>query len=144
KRDLPVLAICRGFQLLNVGLGGTLDQNLGDEGERMDHDRDMPRAEPVHNVKIEEGCYLAEILGGTHVPVNSHHHQGLDRLAAELRPVAWATDGILEAVISTEHTWVVGVQWHPEVMAPLDQRQMRLFEEFIAATERYAAESDAA
>lgn len=144
KRDLPVLAICRGFQLLNVGLGGTLDQNLGDEGERMDHDRDMPRAEPVHNVKIEDDCYLAEIFGGTHIPVNSHHHQGLDRVADVLRKVAWSTDGVLEGVISTEHTWVVGVQWHPEVMAPIDHRQMRLFEGFVAATERHAAASNAA
>lgn len=144
KRDLPVFCICRGFQLLNVCLGGTLDQNLSDEGERMDHDRDMPRAEPVHGIRITEGSHLAEILGDTHIPVNSHHHQGLDRVADGLEEVAWAGDGVLEAVVSAKHTWVVGVQWHPEVMAPIDHRQMRLFEEFVEATKRYAATSSAA
>lgn len=144
RRDMPILAICRGFQLLNVCFGGTLDQHLADDSERLDHDRDMPRAEPVHRVKIADGCWLAEVFQGNVVPVNSHHHQGLGRISDELEEVAWAGDGVLEAVIARNYTWVVGVQWHPEVMAPLDHRQLRLFESFVEETGRYAAERSAA
>lgn len=139
RRDLPVLAICRGFQLLNVCCGGTLEQHLADEASRIDHDRDMPRAEPVHTVRLDQDSMLSEVFEGEEIPVNSHHHQGLDRVADNLDKVGWAGDGVLEAVVAKDRTWVVGVQWHPEVMAPLDHRQMRLFEEFDAATRRYAA-----
>jgi putative glutamine amidotransferase len=144
KRDMPVLAICRGFQLLNVTMGGTLVQHLADEGERLDHDRDMPRAEPVHTLKIEPGCYLGEVFGKLEVPVNSHHHQGLDRVADGLDQVAWSGDGVLEAVIASGYSWVVGVQWHPEVMAPMASAQLRLFEEFVAASRSYTERTAAA
>jgi putative glutamine amidotransferase len=144
KRDMPVLAICRGFQLLNVFLGGTLDQNLADNADRLDHDRDMPRAEPVHNIMIKSDSSLAEMLGGTEIPVNSHHHQGLEKVAPELDMIAWAGDGTLEAVVARDYTWVLGVQWHPEVMAPVDHRQMRIFGDFVDATRTYAERRSAA
>jgi putative glutamine amidotransferase len=142
SRDLPIFAICRGFQLLNVLLGGTLDQHLSDHPERLEHWRDMPRAEPAHAIHVKEGSLLAEILGATEVQVNSHHHQGPEDVAQELEQVAWATDGVLEAVVMRNRTWVVGVQWHPEVMAPVDERERRLFSRFVAATEAYSAESE--
>jgi putative glutamine amidotransferase len=141
---MPVLCICLGFQLLNVVLGGTLDQHLADDPERLDHDRDMPRAEPVHHARLVPGSGLEDVFGAIDLPVNSHHHQGLDRLAAGLEPAAWAGDGVLEAVVAPGYSWVVGVQWHPEVMAPLDHRQLALFERFVAATRRYSAERSAA
>lgn len=144
KRDMPILAICRGFQLLNVQLGGTLEQNLSDNPERVGHDRDMPRAEPVHHVKIKPGSILEEIAGSTEMPVNSHHHQGLEIVADGLEEIAWAGDGTLEAVVSNRYSWVLGVQWHPEVMAPVDHRQMKIFDAFIEATRRYAAKRTAA
>lgn len=144
RRDMPVLCICRGFQLLNVHLGGTLDQHLSDNPERLNHDRDMPRAEPVHSVAVKEGSLLRDILGQEVVPVNSHHHQGLLHVADGLEEVGWSGDGVLEAVVATRYSWVVGVQWHPEVMAPVDHRQQRIFHEFVAATERYAANQQAA
>ncbi len=144
KLDMPVLAICRGFQLLNVTLGGTLNQHLADNPEQMDHDRDMPRAEPVHHVNLTDGCILADMLETTELSVNSHHHQGLDRIADGVEQIGWSTDGVLEAITVPRYRWVVGVQWHPEVMSPIDAKQMRLFEEFVAATEKYAADRHAA
>ena len=141
ERDLPVLAICRGMQLLNVVLGGTLEQHLADDPRRLEHYRDRPRAEHAHGLKIKEGSLLEEIFDTTSMGVNSHHHQGLDRIASLLEEVAWAEDGVLEAVVMANQTWTVGVQWHPEVMAPVEARQAKLFEAFVAATDRYAAES---
>ncbi|MGI8773621.1 MAG: gamma-glutamyl-gamma-aminobutyrate hydrolase family protein [Actinomycetota bacterium] len=144
RRDMPVLAICRGFQLLNVQLGGTIEQNLGDNPERLGHDRDMPRAEPVHHVRIKPGSLLEEIVGASEIPVNSHHHQGLEVVADGLEEIAWAGDGTLEAVVSRNHSWVLGVQWHPEVMAPVDHQQMKIFSAFLEATRLYLRTSAAA
>ena len=144
KRDMPVLAICRGFQLLNIFLGGTLDQHLADNMERIDHDRDMPRAEPVHNVRVKADSILAKMFGETEVPVNSHHHQGLEKVSKQLDMIGWAGDGTLEAVVAPDYTWVLGVQWHPEVMAPVDHRQMSIFSEFVEATRSYAERRSAA
>lgn len=144
KRDMPVLCICRGFQLLNVVLGGTLEQHLADHPERLEHDRDMPRAEPAHSISVKEGSILAQMFESNEVAVNSHHHQGVEKLADGLEEVAWAGDGILEGIVATNYSWVVGVQWHPEVMAPVDHKQKRIFEEFILATEKFAANKHAA
>ncbi|HVM12261.1 MAG TPA: gamma-glutamyl-gamma-aminobutyrate hydrolase family protein [Actinomycetota bacterium] len=140
ERDVPVLAICHGMQMLNVHLGGTLDQNLADEPGRLRHDHEAPTPEPVHDVQVAPNTLLAEAVGGGRLPVNSHHHQGLDVLALPLAGVAWAEDGVLEAVVSREHSWVVGVQWHPEVMAAIDPRQGRLFEGLVRAAAAYRGE----
>ncbi len=140
--DMPVLAICRGMQLLNVHLGGTLAQHLLDRGGRLEHARDRPRAEAVHDVHIDRESPLRPWLGDR-VPVNSHHHQGVDRLADPLAEAGRSEDGVLEAVASRAHSWVVGVQWHPEAMVPVDHRQLALFEAFLAAARRYATLSGA-
>jgi gamma-glutamyl-gamma-aminobutyrate hydrolase PuuD len=137
-RDLPVLAICRGMQLLNVGLGGTLEQHLGDRPGRLPHDRDRPRAEPAHKVRVAPGTVLAGILGTTEVAVNSHHHQGLERVADELTEVGWAEDGVLEAVEARARKCVIAVQWHPEVMAPVDRTQAAIFGHFLDAARSYS------
>lgn len=133
ERDMPILAICHGMQLLNVHLGGTLDQHLADSPNRLQHDRDRPRAEPAHRIRIADDSPLAEIIGATTAPVNSHHHQGLDRVADGLVEIAWAEDGVLEGVYAPGRSWVVGVQWHPEAMAPVDPRQLEIFEDLVAA-----------
>jgi putative glutamine amidotransferase len=137
-RDLPVLAICRGMQLLNVGLGGTLEQHLGDRPGRLPHDRDRPRAEAAHKVRVVPDSVLARVLGTTELAVNSHHHQGLERIADELTEVGWADDGVLEAVEARARSCVIAVQWHPEVMAPVDRTQAAIFSYFLDAARSYS------
>jgi putative glutamine amidotransferase len=136
ERDMPVLAICHGMQLLNVHFGGTLEQHLADKDERLEHDRDMPRAEPVHQVDVEAGTILAGAVGSS-TAVNSHHHQGLATVPKSLRKSAWAEDGVLEGVEAPDYTWVVGVQWHPEAMADTDPNQKTIFDHFIDAAVAY-------
>ena len=132
--DIPVLAICHGMQLLNVELGGTLDQHLSDDAARIDHDRDRPRAEPVHDVTIKPGSLLGRVMGRERAPVNSHHHQGLQRVGRGLEEIAWSGDGVLEAVELPDHRWVLGVQWHPEAMAAVDSGQRKIFDAFVEAS----------
>jgi putative glutamine amidotransferase len=136
ERDLPILAICHGMQLLNVHLGGTLEQHLADNQERLEHDRDMPRAEPVHEIAVEPGTILADAVG-SETPVNSHHHQGLWNISDKLRKTAWAEDGVLEGVEAPDYSWVVGVQWHPEAMAHTDASQKKIFDRFVDAAAAY-------
>ena len=136
-RDMPVLAICRGMQLLNVHLGGTLEQHLPEVPGRLEHNRDRPRDEAAHEVSIAEDSLLGAWLG-RRAPVNSHHHQGLGVVAGELEEVAHAPDGVIEGVVAPDHTWVVGVQWHPEAMVPSNARQLEIFRAFVTATDRYA------
>ena len=131
-QDMPILAICHGMQLLNVHLGGTLEQHLADDPTRIDHDRDRPRAEPVHDLTVEPDSILADAIG-VDAPVNSHHHQGLEVVSDGLHKIAWAEDGVLEAVVASDYSWVLGVQWHPEAMADTDPRQRRIFETFVEA-----------
>ena len=139
QADMPILAICHGMQLLNVYFGGRLVQHLADDPKRLDHDRDRPRAEPVHKMHVKGDSRFAELMGGVNLPINSHHHQGLEGAAGPLEEVAWAEDGVLEAVISRDHSWVVGVQWHPEAMADTDEHQRRLFDLFVEAARGYDA-----
>lgn len=139
-RNMPTLCICHGMQILNVMLGGTLDQHLADTPERIEHDRDKPRAEPAHSIKIEAGSLLGHALGAEEAQVNSHHHQGIDELAGALQATAWSGDGVLEAVEARDHPWLVGVQWHPEVMVPVDACQRRLFEVFVETARSRAEE----
>ena len=140
ERDMPVLAICHGMQILNVFLGGTLVQHLSDDPRMLVHDRShMPHAEPAHELRVKEGSRLAEMMDlGNRAVVNSHHHQGLGAVPFALEQVGWAEDGCLEAVIGRDYRWLVGVQWHPEAMADTDRHQRKLFESFVAATESYA------
>ncbi|MFN2490087.1 MAG: gamma-glutamyl-gamma-aminobutyrate hydrolase family protein [Actinomycetota bacterium] len=136
ERDMPVLAICRGMQVLNVFLGGTLEQHLLDSAGRLEHDRDRPRAEAAHEVRFAPGSAPAEWFGAR-AAVNSHHHQALDVVADPLREAGRSEDGVLEAVTSCEHSWVVGVQWHPEAMVPVDHAQLALFSAFVEAVRRH-------
>jgi len=112
ERDLPTLAICRGFQLLNVARGGDLIQHLPEE---VGHDvhKDVPGEFTHHPVEVKPGTKLASILG-EQSHVTSHHHQAVRRLGEGLVETAWADDGTLEALEDPSCRFVVGVQWHPE------------------------------
>jgi putative glutamine amidotransferase len=125
--SVPTLGICRGQQLLNVALGGSLIQHL--EG----HKQDGARSAPHHGLRVDPASRLATILGAPEVQVNSHHHQAVKRLGRCLRAVAWAPDGTIEALESTEHPWLVAVQFHPEDMVPAHLPSQRLFEALIEA-----------
>lgn len=112
----PLLAICRGIQLLNVALGGTLVQDLSSERpSAIRHARDDARDERVHGITVQSGSRLAAALSTTQFDANSMHHQSVDRLADALRATAHANDGIIEGVeTASDDWWVLGVQWHPE------------------------------
>jgi gamma-glutamyl-gamma-aminobutyrate hydrolase PuuD len=113
ERDMPTLAICRGFQLLNVARGGDLVQHLPEEVGNDDH-KQIPGQFAVHPVEVKDGSRLARIVGaGSNV--TSHHHQSLGRIGEGLVETAWAADGTLEAVEDPDKRFAVGVQWHPEV-----------------------------
>ena len=130
----PFLGICRGIQTVNVGLGGTLYEHLGEQfrGE-IDHTYPSTmRTTLVHEVKIEEGTRIAEVVGEPILKVNSLHHQGLRDVAPNLRVVAHAPDGLVEAVELPDHPFGLAVQWHPEWMT--DQLSTRkLFKAFVDA-----------
>jgi putative glutamine amidotransferase len=130
----PFLGICRGSQVLNVALGGTLYTHITDQlPNALDHDYPgNMRTVLVHEVKIEEGTRIAEILGEPIVKVNSLHHQGLKDIAPSLRVAGHAPDGLVEAVELPDHPFGLAVQWHPEWMT--DQESTRnLFRKFVEA-----------
>lgn len=126
--ELPVFAICRGLQVLNVGLGGTLHQHLPDV-VNSDLHAPLSGAHGRHTVRIEPSSRIGRLVGST-LDIATSHHQGVDRLGSDLVATAWADDGIVEAVEHVEQPWVVGVQWHPEIDGDDD---VRLFEGFAAA-----------
>jgi len=118
--------------VLNVVCGGSLHVHLPDHyGDRVAH-RLMPRDISVHTVEIEPGSRLAQILGTTRTEVRSWHHQGIDRVGDGLRPIAWAEDGLIEAVEHVDHPWCIGVQWHPEMQLE-DDAQQRIFRALLDA-----------
>ncbi|NPA30747.1 MAG: gamma-glutamyl-gamma-aminobutyrate hydrolase family protein [Chloroflexi bacterium] len=133
---VPVLAICRGIQVLNVALGGTLYTDIPDQlPDAVIHRGQGPlRHLCAHPVHLEAASRLAAILGTTDLCVNSFHHQGIKDLAPGLRAVAWSECGLIEAVEVPEHPFAIGVQWHPELMARQEHEPMQaLFRAFAQA-----------
>jgi putative glutamine amidotransferase len=132
-RELPVLAICRGAQVLNVARGGDLVQHLpevvGNDGHKH-----TPGEFAEHDVTLEDGTRLGSLLG-KRAPVKSHHHQGLGRLGDGLRVAAHAEDGVVEAIEDPAHRFALGVLWHPEA-----GEDPRLFEALVEEAARYRAE----
>jgi putative glutamine amidotransferase len=128
-RGLPVFAVCRGIQVLNVACGGTLIQDLVTAGRERHSSPVMP---PVyHDVAIRPGSLLAETTGATCLRVNSFHHQSVRALGQGLAQAAVAPDGTIEAVERREPGWILGVQWHPELMAAEDTEQLALFSALV-------------
>ncbi len=120
--DLPVLATCRGMQVVNVALGGSLIQHVPTVTGQV-HDHHERWREGVHRVKIEPDSHLAEALGATEVDVNSIHHQAVDEAAPGTRAVAWADDDTIEAIEMPGSPHVVAVQWHPELLEDWPEQQ---------------------
>lgn len=145
---LPVLAICRGMQVLNVALGGTLIQHLPSQlPSEVSHDQNAPIEHRWHSARVLEGSGLHRIFGATELFINSFHHQGVDRLGRGLRPAAWTEDGLVEGVEGDRGGWLYGVQWHPErgeASTLLDDSDpdRRLFLEFVGASRAFRARRD--
>jgi putative glutamine amidotransferase len=143
RRQIPIFGICRGMQVLNVALGGTLYQDLPSQMDHMvllGHRQDTPKWQPTHEVEVDGGSKVAKIMGTDELKVNSYHHQGIKDLASGLVAVACSPDGVIEAVESGDLSkrWMIGVQWHAEAMRDAGPEHQKLFEAHVSAAERYA------
>ena len=137
--DLPLLAICRGIQVLNVALGGTLYQDIGrqiSQALRHDFAPEYPRNYLGHEVGINPGTRLMQILQASRLDVNSFHRQSVKHVAPDLLVTATAPDGVIEAIEMPEQRFVIGVQWHPEELIEDDLGMRRLFQAFVEAAAR--------
>ncbi len=137
--DRPILGICRGHQLLNVAMGGTLIQDISSQTHtHLKHDTPFttPRSAIIHDVHIAPDSRLAQIIGDTKIPVNSIHHQAVDVVAPSARVVAQSADGIVEALELPQKTFALSVQWHPEDME--NEAMHRLFTAFVEAARQSA------
>jgi putative glutamine amidotransferase len=139
KDSKPLLAVCRGIQVVNVAAGGTIHQDLASQlPGAIKHDY-FPRAGQysrdllVHDVELAQGSRLVSLLEASRVRVNSMHHQGIKQLAPGLRATAYAPDGLIEGLESANGQFLVGVQWHPEALTDRDPRMSRIFTAFIQA-----------
>ena len=133
RDDLPLFGICRGIQVMNVALGGTLIQDIPSEvGDQYTHDipNELPRSTICHEVMIQPSSHLASILGATRVAVNSLHHQSIGDLAPDAVVTAVSPDEVIEAFEFPNKSFVLGVQWHPEDMLDNDKMQA-LFNHFV-------------
>lgn len=133
-RQKPVLGICRGIQVMNVALGGTLYQDLRAQGAAtLEHRQGSAYECPCHRVRVERGTLLHQILQKDVLEVNTSHHQAVKEVAPTLCAGAFATDGVIESVCSRDGRFFLGVQWHPECMAEQDADSQKLFRAFISA-----------
>lgn len=135
KTNKPLLGICRGAQIINIVLGGTLYQDIPAQLPCVNplfHNQQPPYDKPVHKVDIAAGSPLADCFGREQVMVNSFHHQGIRALSPELAPMAASPDGLVEAVWMPGRRFVWAVQWHPECM-PDDECSQKLFSAFVTA-----------
>ncbi|MBA3748295.1 MAG: gamma-glutamyl-gamma-aminobutyrate hydrolase family protein [Solirubrobacterales bacterium] len=138
-RDLPVLAICRGLQVLNVARGGTLVQDLPSERpSNIVHRQVLPGRVPTHDVALESGSLVATAIGVVATRVNSFHHQAVEVLGNGLRVVGWAPDGVIEALEATDRTFTLAVQWHAESMVQTPE-QLHLLRTFAKTAMAYGA-----
>lgn len=138
RRNLPLLAICYGMQVLNVARGGTLIQDIGSlVPGAIKHEQGVPRDRPSHKVAISGESRLGKIAQTDVAVVNSHHHQVVDQMGKDLVAVSWASDGLIEALEDPRSDrFVVAVQWHPELGWEKDSFSQRLFKRFIKEAQR--------
>lgn len=132
KRNMPVLGICGGMQLLAVVLGGTLYQDLGRElAGAKDHEQKHDRTQPAHPVDVKDGTHLAEVMGKGQLMVNSTHHQAVKVAGTRCAVSAVSPDGVVEAIESREHTFALGVQWHPELLVNTVPLHLGIYKAFV-------------
>lgn len=132
KKKIPVLGICRGFQIMNVYYGGSLVQDLSlKAGVTIKHAQNQRPDLGTHHVTLQEGSVLHNIFEDTEIMVNSFHHQIVDRLGEGLVATATSPDGVIEAFQVMQGPWMMGVQWHPEMMSLKNEGMQAIFNEFI-------------
>ena len=133
RRQIPLLAICFGMQILNVSRGGTLIQDIRSQiPEAIKHEQGVPRGRPSHRLRLLENSKLAKIAGTLDAVTNSHHHQAVESIGADLVATAWTTDGVIEALEDPRpDCFVMAVQWHPELGWEKDALSQRLFTSFV-------------
>jgi len=143
EKDMPILGICRGLQVLNVASGGTLYQDLEHEmGPEYFHVREQFRKwQGSHSINVLEGKKIYEAIGQKSLMVNSFHHQAVKTLGRDFEVSAWSFDGVIEAIESKAHHYVTAVQWHPEMMSERDIIQQRLFNHFVNVTSKKVVKS---
>lgn len=132
----PILGICRGLQIMNVALGGTIFQDIyrQSDGQLLQHRQKAPKSHRSHYVNISDGSLLSTIAQSNKIVVNSFHHQSIKEPGSSLTVVGVASDGIIESLEGKENSFLLGVQWHPEVLAAAgDETSLRMFEYFIQA-----------
>lgn len=128
----PVLAICRGIQVMNIALGGDIYQDIASQfSTTLQHSQESPAHTPVHSVMVEENSLLSTITGKEVLRINSFHHQAVRKLPTDFAICATAPDGIIEAIYGLSHPFALGVQWHPERMTAQDTASKKLFEAFV-------------
>ena len=139
RLGLPVLGICFGMQILNVSRGGSLYQDIGSQvSGAIKHDQGLPLGRNSHEIRIDEDCRFAEFRAGSGdaAPrmVNSHHHQAVKEPGENLRPIAWANDGVVESIQDLRpEKYILGVQWHPELSWAADDLSRWIFADFVNA-----------
>src|SRR5919107_3263167 len=142
-RGMPIFGICRGMQILNVALGGTLYQDVPSQlgSDVIDHWQSTLRCRSTHEVEVLDDSYVAEITDRQTIPVNSYHHQGIKGLADALTVAARSADRVIEAFESRDFSdrWLVGVQWHPEGLRNIGSGHRNLFEAHVRAAGRNAS-----
>ena len=133
RKQIPLLAICFGMQILNVSRGGTLIQDISSQWpEAIKHEQGPPRDRPSHRIRLSESSKLSNIARSVDAIVNSHHHQAVEGIGANLVATAWANDGIVEALEDPRpDRFVMAVQWHPELGWENDLFSQRLFQAFV-------------
>ena len=137
KTGKPILGICRGLQILNVAEGGTLFQDLHKQnaGPILQHLQQAPNTHASHYVQVKAGSLLESVTGNERIKVNSYHHQSLKDVAAVFKVTGIASDGIVEAIEGTGKKFVLGVQWHPELLSEKgDAVSLQISETFLSAS----------
>lgn len=135
EREFPVLAICRGIQIINVAAGGSLYQDISQQKEQaLSHEQDAPRWHPTHVVKVYEDSILRNTIGRDKIKVNSLHHMNVKDIGKGFKVAARSNDGLVEAIENERAPFQLGVQWHPEAMVGNDESSRLLFSRFVEAS----------
>ncbi len=143
QANLSILGICKGIQIINIAMGGTLYQDLNSQREGvLKHNQEAPTWYPTHSVNIDAESYLNQIVKQEMIKVNSIHHQSIKDVSPKFLVSAKAEDGVIEAIEIKEKRFVMGVQWHPETMWENSQENFNIFKEFVSQSQKGGLENE--